>query len=125
MKKLILLILMNLTASSAFASSNFYECSGFADVEEYRAGIDLKKNKASFFDNDATTVMTLKATKFFESMPPQTMMIFEGKDASHNGKLRLDFNVTKKEATMYSIGSDGNVSEIGSASCSLGKPWDL
>lgn len=117
MKGILLFLLNVFFATSAFASADFYECSGFAGVDEYRSGIDLKTNKADFFDNDATSILSLKSVKTLESLPPQTLMIFEGKDAGYAGTLRLFFNLTKSKASLESIGLDGAVSQIGDADC--------
>ncbi|MFN7728135.1 MAG: hypothetical protein ACK5P7_03150 [Bdellovibrio sp.] len=125
MKPFLLLALMSLTTTSAFASADFFECGGFAGVDEYRSAIDLKTNKADFFDNDATSILTLKSVKSLESSPPQTLMIFEGQDAGYSGTLRLSFNLTKKKATMASIDSNGKVSEIGKANCVVAPRRDL
>ena len=102
----------------------FIQCSGFADVDEYRVGIDLKTNKAAFFDNDTTSYMKLTQVKILESFPPQTQKIFEGKDLGGSGSLRLYFNETRKEASLYSINKKGESSLIGTASCEKAEPWD-
>lgn len=110
-------------SSSAFAG-DFFECEGFAGVEEYRAGIDLSIGKAGFFDNDSTQVMKLIKTDYLESHPPQWQYTFEG-DNQSQGHQRLIFNNTRLEATMYSVDGDSH-SEIGSTSCKeVSEPWDL
>lgn len=106
------------SVAAASSGSNLYRCDGFADIEEYRAEIDLKKNEASFFDNDSTSVMKLVLVKSLESSPPQMLMIFEGKDVSASaGKLRLSFNKTRSTASISSIDSAGKSKAIGSATC--------
>lgn len=96
-----------------------YSCGPFGGVEEWRSTIDLKKNVADFFDNDTTTVMKLILVKSLETVPPQTQMIFEGKDAGQGGTLRLVFNKTMEKASLTSISSSGKSKSIGSASCEV------
>ncbi len=117
MKQFFLLVLLSLTTTSAFASGDFYQCSGFGGEEEYRSSIDLISDKADFFDNDATSILTLKSVKSLETVPPQTLMIFEGHDVGYNGTLKLAFNLTKEYATIWSIDKSGEIREIGSADC--------
>ena len=127
MKKLAILGLTILIGSSAFPSSkkDFYECGPFAEVEEYRVGIDVKKQKAGFFNNDSTAILTLTDTHILESLPPQFKMIFEGKEASNKSRLKLYFNLTKKHARLYSVSKNGNEDLIGGANCRNAAPWDL
>lgn len=107
--------------SANVGQASSYSCGPFAGVDEWRSNIDLKKNVADFFDNDTTTVMKLKSVVSLESLPPQTQMTFEGKDAGGDGILRLVFNLTKKRASLISISSAGKTSSIGSADCVASK----
>lgn len=104
--------------------ASFYECSNIADVEEYRVGIDLKKDLAGFFDNDTTSMMKQVRIISLESNPPQTLITFEGKDATYDSLLRLDFNLTKKTIVLYSVNND-QVEIIGKADCELAPAWDF
>ena len=126
MKKVIAIGLLSLTSASAFSAhaKPFYECSGLADVEENRVGINLNSKKAGFFDNDSTSYLRLTDTKILESYPPQTQMIFQGKDAGYAGTLKLYFNLTRKTVSLYSIDKKGKSTEIGSALCKIAKPWN-
>src|SRR5689334_9864386 len=114
MKNLALIALLSLMAAPAFSavSKDFYSCEGLGGVDEYRVGIDLKTNKAGFFDNDTTSVMKLTDVNILESLPPQTQMIFEGKEASYAGTLKLYFNLTRKTASLYSINTKGKQTKI-------------
>lgn len=123
MKKLIL-FMITLTSLNAFSAS-FYSCEGFAGVDEYRVGINLKTSKAGFFDNDSTSYMTLKDVRVIETSPSQVEMTFVGKEISFAGGLKLIFNQTKKTASLYSINSNGQSKKIGSAPCREEKEsWD-
>lgn len=117
--------LLGLTSATTFAaaSKNFYECGGLAGVDEYRVGINLTSNKAGFFDNDSTSFMKLTETRSLETLPPQTLMTFEGPDASGGETLNLYFNLTKKNVALYWVDKKGNKTEIGKASCVSAKPW--
>ena len=68
--------------------------------------------------------MRLTDTKILESYPPQTQMIFQGKEASYAGTLKLYFNLTRKTVSLYSIDKKGKSTEVGSASCVNAEPWD-
>lgn len=70
MKSLIVSSLLFLGLNiQAESQKNFYECSGFAGVEEYRTGISLDHGKAGFFDNDVTTYLELTSIKSIETNP--------------------------------------------------------
>jgi hypothetical protein len=119
MKTMTIALILCLTTATAFSapSKTFFECRGLAGVEEYRIGIDLVQKKASFFDNDSTSMMKLTETKLLETDPPQTRMIFTGNEATYAGTLRLEFNLTKQTASLYSIDRSRKVSLVGSANC--------
>ena len=123
--KLLAIISVSLVGLAAHAA-DFYECGPFADVEEYRAGIDMKLGKAGFFDNDTTSIMQLESEVSLESNPPQRLLTYRGDDLSYDGTLQLQFNETRMTATMISIDSDGKQSLIGEADCvASNHPWDL
>ena len=105
------------SVESANVGSDFYRCEGFAGVDEYRSGIDLKAKTADFFDNDSTSDMKLVSIVSLESIPPQTQITFEGKDLGSNGTLRLVFNQTKLKASISTIDKKGKSTLIGSAPC--------
>jgi hypothetical protein len=123
--KTLLLTLSLLVANAAYAA-DFYECEGFAGVDEYRAGISLSKKKAGFFENDATSYMALKSMMVLESHPPQVQYTFEGKEASYDGTLRLIFNETRLHATILTIDGQGKAEVLGEASCRAeAREWDM
>lgn len=126
MKKIIAIALISLTSGPAFSApaKHFYECEGLAGVDEYRVGINLTSKRAGFFDNDSVSYMKLTATEITAGRKPQTVMTFEGKEASYDGSLRLYFNLTKKTAALYSIGKPGESTEVGSANCVNAEPWE-
>jgi len=117
------LALTSLLSANAFAA-DFYECGGFADTPEYRAGINLKSGTASFFDNDTTSDMRSIDAKLLYANPPVSLMIFAGQDAASAGGLRLEFDRSRLVAALYSIDSRGHVVEMGSVPCEPAKPWD-
>ena len=121
-----LIAALSLLAATPAHASNFYECEGFAGVDEYRVGITLSEQKAGFFDNDATSIMTLKSVKSLESNPPQALYTFEGPEASYDGTLRLQFNQTRLHAVLISIDRNGKEELLGEAPCKAEKTgWDL
>jgi hypothetical protein len=126
MKRILMTAVLAFSSTSSFgAAASFLECSGFAGVDEYRAGIDLTKKVAGFFDNDSTSKLAIKSVKTIGKTPRQTVMVFEGRDESGSGTLRLTFNLTHRIATMHSI-ADGKTLLIGSTnSCAPAKPWSL
>lgn len=91
-----------------------YQCDGVAGVEEWRAHVDLKKGAASFFDNDSTTDMKIKS-----SNSSQTLFVFEGKDASQGGTLRLTLNLISgaNKIDIVSVAKSGASTDVGSAKC--------
>lgn len=127
---LIAISIITTLSSNSYASDvhetrgSFYECSNIADVEEYRVGIDLKKDLAGFFDNDSTSMMKQVSIISLESNPPQTLITYEGKDASYDGLLRLDFNLTRKTIVLYSV-KNNELEMIGQADCKLAPAWDF
>lgn len=122
----LLIVLASLMSLNAF-SADFYECNGFSGVDEYRAGIDMKKNKAGFFDNDTTSIMKLKKTLVLESNPPQVQHTYEGKDlGSQNSTLKLVFNQTLQYAHLSTINNKTKkVTDLGEVDCEPAQPWDL
>ena len=126
MKKMIAIVLLSLTSTAAFSApaAHFFECRGLDGVEEYRVGINLKTNVAAFFDNDSTSYMKLTQTKSLETVPAQTQMIFKGKDGSFSSTLKLYFNLTKKNVSLYSIDKKGKSTQVGTAECVTAEPWD-
>lgn len=68
--------------------------------------------------------MILTATRNLETIPPQTQMIFEGKDAGAEGNLKLYFNLTKKTIALYSINKKHQSTTLGSANCINATPWE-
>ncbi len=122
----LMILSLTLLASTSARAADFYECEGFAGVEEYRTGISLSKSKAGFFDNDATSYMTLKGMKILESHPSQVQYTFEGPEASYDGTLRLIFNETRLHATLITIDSKGKTEVLGEAPCKAGeRVWDM
>ncbi len=122
MTKILFVAVLLVGINSFAANSNFYECGGLAGVDEYRVGIDLNRKIAGFFDNDSTSMMKLVKVESLETYPPQTQMIFQGKEASYDGYLKLYFNLTAKSVTLYSI-AKGKSTLVGRAKCALSKPW--
>ncbi len=123
MKKLIVILTLTI-AGQAFATGEFFECSGISGVEEYRVGINMKTNKAAFFDSDSTSYMALTKIELLETLPPQKQYVFEGKSANSLEDFRLFFNFNRKSVSLYSTDSKGETSEVGSALCVTANPWD-
>lgn len=126
MKNLIPIVLLSLSAATAFSApaKHFYKCSGLGGVDEYRVGINLNSKKAVFFDNDANSYMKLTKSEAFYIGKPQTKMTFEGKDANGSGTLRLSFYLPRKTVTLVTISKTGKISEIGEAKCANEEPWE-
>ena len=121
-----LILSLSLLASTTAHAADFYECEGFAGVDEYRAGISLSKKKAGFFDNDATSYMAQKGMVVLESYPSQVQYTFEGKEASYDGTLRLIFIETRLHATIITIDTQGKAEVLGEASCRAeAREWDM
>lgn len=126
MKKLFMFVVVLLSTHSAWAAAPFYECGGFAGVDEYRAVIDLNIMKAGFFDNDATSILALTNATLVEGDSSEVRYVFEGSEASFAGSLRLYFNLTRFNASIFSINSAGGMELIGTADCrATNEPWDL
>ena len=125
MKFVTALFALSLASVSVFAapSPKHFACDGVGGVDEYRVAISLVENKASFFDNDSTSYMKLKSTVVLESLPPQTQMTFEGKEKSFAGTLKLIFNLTRKNISLYSIDTKGKSSKVGDAKCINVPAW--
>lgn len=125
MKTIFIVFSLSLWGSLSLASDKFYLCEGFSGVYEYRAGINLNSNKAGFFDNDTTSYLNLTDSYQLKMAPPQTVMIFEGKDASTMGSLKLIFNLTKKEAQLLSVGKDRKIEDMSTVPCKVSNQnWD-
>ena len=87
-----------LASTTLLAAPSKYICSNVGGTEVWTIYVDLNKKLAGFFDNDNTSTVPLKDIKIFDSRPPQTVYIFEGKDIggdTNNDTLRISFNVTK------------------------------
>lgn len=115
-QKLSLFALAFFMASGASAAEKSkYSCGNVGDTEEWTLYVDLNKQLAGFFDNDTTSVVPLKEIKFFESLPPQTVYVFEGEDmgGGPNAKLRITFNKTKLsgQVTLHLGQSDENTQD--------------
>jgi hypothetical protein len=91
--------------------TDFYRCEDFNGVGEYDAEIDINKGKADVFDGDATSSLTLKSIQFPDTLPAQRIFVFEGKDQSGPGIVRLSFNLTKRSALLESINNSGKIYE--------------
>ncbi|MEK6627716.1 MAG: hypothetical protein AABY53_03750 [Bdellovibrionota bacterium] len=129
MKKIFAIAFLNLVTATAAAQYSpveyFYKCSGLGQVDENIVGINLKTNKAGFFDDEVTSYMKLVDTRYADSSPPQTIMIYKGKNAStKTGTLTLYFNLTKKTVHLDSTDQKGLTTEVGTASCENAIPWD-
>lgn len=116
------LMLLSLNAQAAQAQS-FYVCWGFAGVEEYRVGINLDNGKAVFFDNDTNSYLNLSEVKTLESHPVQVQYVFEGKDEGAAGDLKLYFNQTRMNASLYNVYKNGKYEKLGWAKCHSDEPW--
>lgn len=115
--KTLMILSLALLASTSARAADFYECEGFAGVEKYRTRISLSKKKAGFFDNDATSYMSLKDMKILESHSSQLQYTFECPEASYDGTLRLIFNETRLHATLITIDGNGKTEVLGEAPC--------
>src|SRR5690606_34650783 len=93
-------------------------------VDEYAVGIDADLGIAGFFDNDSLSRLTLiDVSQMGSARNPQTVMTFDGPDASFEGTLRVIFNYTKMRATVTSYDLNGHPNEIGSGPCFPAAPW--
>lgn len=117
-----LITLVSLFAVKALAA-DFYECRGFADTPEYRAGINVPTGQASFFDNDTTSGMSQVDARTLYANPPEGLMVFEGPDAASQGSLRLEFDRSRLTAALLSIDSRGHITELGLVPCKPAKIW--
>lgn len=106
-------------------SADFYQCDGFAGVDEYRVGINLQTGKSGFFDNDSMSYMKLVKRMSLEISPAQNVAIFQGKDERSTGDLQLYFNETAQNATLTILYADLTTELIGEASCQeIEESWD-
>lgn len=121
---LFIISFLTLPTFEAFADNQkkFYVCEGFAGIEEYRVGIDLKKETAWFFDNDTTSELTLVETKHLESIPTQTVYVFSGPSESYSANLNLEFNLTKLKASLVS--TSDSTEDLGTVQCLATQAWD-
>jgi hypothetical protein len=124
MRKIFAIVFFSVTSAAVVAAprESIYECEGLAGVDEYRIAIDLNRGEASFFDNDSIFQMILTQKRNLETLPPQTLIIFEGKEAGYYGALRLYFNLTRRNVNLYSIDKKGKQTEVGQANCVDGEP---
>lgn len=104
--------------------AKYYSCGGVGDVDEYVAAINLEESIASFFDNDSYSYLKLTETYSLESNPPQEVMVFEGDDASYEGKIKVVFNLTKLHVYVTSTNGEGGELEFGEASCKAVDYWE-
>ncbi len=105
MKALVLIATLFLSLSANARSPmpmGKYSCGMVNGTDEWVIYIDINKKKAGFFDNDKTVVVKLKSVGTLESLPPQTVYIFEGIDPENRneGKQRIYFNKTKRTASV-------------------------
>ncbi|MEK6580083.1 MAG: hypothetical protein AABZ55_12720 [Bdellovibrionota bacterium] len=91
---LISMTLFSITTAS-FAADKTFICNNVGGTEEWTIYIDLGKKAAGFFDNDTTVWIPLKDIVSLESMPPQTLYTFEGKDTGTSGKERISISFNK------------------------------
>ncbi len=124
MKKIMMVALVTLMSFSAFSAApeHFYECGGIDDVEENRVGVNLKSEKAGYFDNDSTSYMKLADIVSLQTDPAQEQYIFKGYSDNY-GALELRFNLTYRFATLFVTDDQGKTSVIGSAECNNAYPW--
>jgi hypothetical protein len=101
MKKLVIAAL-TLTGTALTAAPTQYSCSNVGGTEEWTIYVDLKKKEAGFFDNDNTATVPYKKVLFTETLPPQTIWTFEGKDTGGGTgeRLRITFNQTRLTGTV-------------------------
>lgn len=90
-------------------SGDFYFCENIGH-KEYRATVDLSSNAASFFDNNSYSSLYLISHR-------KNVLLFEGKDSSYNGVLRMEFDLRKKKLALYNIDGMGESFFIGQAKC--------
>ncbi len=116
-------IIFTLTGFAPFAKADFFQCT-LPQADEYRVGIDLKKNIAGFFDNDTTSIMKYRGFRKSTSNPNQTVVIFSGKDSGGDGHLQLEFNTSTKRVKLSTLETDGTIELLGYAPCASETAWN-
>jgi hypothetical protein len=115
-------------AASAQAASKKFACANVNGVDEWTIYIDLNKRIAGFFDNDSTFTIPLTNVRTLESLPPQTLYTFEGKDSNGNwgGKIRISFNITRRTAFIVTdVGTDKEESMQSKDGCEVNNQIDI
>lgn len=83
------------TANSKDAGPARFRCGNVGGNEEWIINVDLEKQKASFFDNDAYVLVDLVGIEGLESTNATVNYLFEGKDTNSapGDRLRITFSV--------------------------------
>lgn len=125
MLKIFITLLVLTVATAAQANTEFFECT-LPQAEEYRVGIDIQKQTASFFDNDTTSVMKLSGSRPSSRNQEVSVLIYKGKDQGGSGDLMLEFNTSTKRIKLSTVETDGTVELLGYANCkSDSSPWNF
>ncbi len=99
MKMFFLVVVSVLVGQSALAANGTYRCTHVGGVEEYTIEVNLNSHKAAFFDNDSWSVIGLKSTSQLETLPPQLLYVFQGRDA-YDGVIKIEFNASRMSASV-------------------------
>lgn len=94
------LIVGLLLLSNLAQASNYYICDKVNGIDEWVIHIDATTNIAGFFDNDTWSVVPLKSKSFLDRPIPESIWIFEGKDAAGDplDLLTIRFNEDRLKA---------------------------
>ena len=124
MRNIFLVSVLNLLALSAFAGTEFYECT-LPQAEEFRVGVDVQLGKAAFFDNDSASIMAITGIRPSTSSSANEVLIFKGKDQGGSGDLLLEFNRGTYRIKLSTLETDGSLELLGFAKCAPAQAWDF
>jgi hypothetical protein len=121
----ILVTALCLTSGAHAATASKYSCDNVGGTAEWTIYVDLKKKIAGFFDNDSTVVVPLKKVGMLESLPPQMVYVFEGREPNGD-KLRISFNKTKlKGSVTLNVGKRSQSTLQSQNGCEADKSVDI
>lgn len=116
MKSVFLSVFALLATQSAFAANDAYKCFNVGGVDEWTLEFNMTSKKAAFFDNDSWSIVPLTRSMVLESIPPQSMYVFSGKDA-YGSPVEIWFNVTRLKATVVENPNTSNSKRYQSEGC--------
>ena len=110
MQKCITLMFWALVSNYCLADTGYFVCENVEGIDEWTIHVDLRVNRAGFFDNDTTSIVPLTKEQSLDTIPPQRVYFFEGLDLNGRSKdlLRIQFNRTTLTASIM-VGAKGEI----------------